>query len=156
MDETTANWPVPDDMKDQLMSIMATHQASPIPVYNKQTYVGPTAINTAIRNALVEVHFTLKHYHIQRKDGSKPLDSFNGHIEQVVILKAGTPPAVSGYKRKNLLDGPYRPKAFEPAVEVTAARAPTSLISEVEPVASTSRISKSAPGKRAANRSHAP
>ena len=97
---------------------MRTHMALPLPMYSKKSYVEPSTVNVSIRNALVEVHFTLKHYHIQRKDSSKPLDSFNGRIEQVVILKTGPPPVVWGYKRKNLLDGPYRPKAFVPPTEV--------------------------------------
>jgi hypothetical protein len=95
----------------------------------------------------------LKHYHIQRKDGSKPLDFFNGRIEQVVILKTGAPPAVSGYKRKNLLDGPYRPKAFVPPTEVAVAHPSIPSTSEPDPVANTSCITKS--GKKNTNRFHA-
>jgi hypothetical protein len=134
LDETTSNWPVPDNMKDQLKLLMPTHMAQPLPVYDKDAYVEPSSVNNAIRNALVEVHFTLKHHHIQRKDGSKALDSFSGRIEQIIILKPGVPLTMSGYKRKNLLDGPYCPKPFVVPASVPPPAVPTALTGEVASV----------------------
>jgi hypothetical protein len=134
LDETTSNWPMPDHMKNQLKLLMPTHMAQPLPVYDKDAYVEPSGVNNAVRNALVEVHFTLKHHHIQRKDGSKPLDPFSGHIEQINILKPGVPLTISGYKRKNLLDGPYRPKPFIVPINVPPPAVTTALTGEVASV----------------------
>jgi len=94
-------------------------------------YVEPSSINNTVRNALVEVHFTLKHHHIQRKDGSKPLDSFSRCIEQINILKPGVPLTISGYKRKNLLDGPYCPKPFVSPVNVPPPAVTTALTGKI-------------------------
>jgi hypothetical protein len=40
LDETTSNWPVPDDMKNQLKLLMPTYMAQPLPVYDKDAYSG--------------------------------------------------------------------------------------------------------------------
>jgi len=114
VDSLTANWPVPDDMKKELHVLVGTHRMRPLAVYKDDQYVHPTALNAALKYALVEVHFTLKHFCIRKKD-AKPLDSFTGHIEQVIILKSGEARLTGGYKRKNLLEGPVRPKPFKPS-----------------------------------------
>jgi hypothetical protein len=44
-DETTANWPVPVNMKDELEALMPTHAAQPLPVYKDDVYVPPTEVN---------------------------------------------------------------------------------------------------------------
>ena len=111
-DETTANWPVTEDMREDLNQLMATHAAQPLPVFKDDLYVRPAAVNSTLKDSLVEVHFAIKHYRIQKRD-SKPIDSFTGLVEQVIILKSGEPRAQNSYKRKNLLDGPYRPKPFK-------------------------------------------
>jgi hypothetical protein len=112
MDATTANWPVPDDMKEDLEAIMGSHKVQPLPVYKDDKYVTPTEVNATLPNALVEVHFRLRHYKIFRKGAEKCIDSFSGLIEQIVVLKPGSPRPLTGYKRKNLLDGPFRPKPY--------------------------------------------
>ena len=152
LDDLTANWPVPDDMSEDLHAFMATHHVKPLAVYNEDKYVEPLAVNASLKYALVEVHFTLKHFCIRKRD-AKPLDSFTGHIEQVIILKPGEARTSRPYKRKNMLDRPFRPKAFLPAavnvtrgVEPTAQPAPggsqhqalaTPLLSSSAPIATT-------------------
>ena len=91
---------------------MGTHSALPLAVYKDDQYVQPAAVNATLKYALVEVHFTLKHFCIRKRD-AKPLDSFTGLIQQIVVLKAGEARAAANYKWKILLDGPFRPKPFQ-------------------------------------------
>jgi hypothetical protein len=94
-----------------LSRLMGTHIVQPLPVFKDDIYVLPPAVNSAMKGSLVEVHFSLKHYRIRKRD-SKPFDSFTGLVEQIIILKPGEPRLSTSYKRKNILDGPYRPKPF--------------------------------------------
>lgn len=112
LDDTTAHWPIPNDMREELGRLMGTYAAQPLPVFKDNNYVPPPAVNAALKGSLVEVHFSLKHYRIRKRD-SKPLDSFTGLIEQIIILKPGEQRLLTSYKRKNILDGPYRPKPFK-------------------------------------------
>jgi hypothetical protein len=113
LDDTTAKWPVPDNMQTELVQLMGTYMAQPLPVFKDNAYVPPIGVNSALKDSLVEVHFSIKHYRIHKKD-SKPIDSFTGLVEQIVVLKSGEPRLPNSYKRKNLLEGPYRPKPFRP------------------------------------------
>jgi len=77
----------------------------------------------------VEVHFSLKHYHIQC-EGETGFNSFTANIEQINVVKQGAPKATNPYKQKNPRDGPLdvkRPRmsthpnaAFASATEGTA------------------------------------
>src|SRR5882762_2758330 len=111
LDDTTTKWPVPDDMRTELVQLMGTYMAQPLPVFKDNAYVPPIAVNSTLKDSLVEVHFSIKHYRIHKKD-SKPIDSFTGLVEQIVVLKSGEPRLPNSYKRKNLLEGPYQPKPF--------------------------------------------
>ena len=62
-----------------------------------------------MRESLVEVHFQTRHYQIGL--GMEATDSFPSTFQQVVVLKRALPKNVSVYKRKNVLEGPYRPMA---------------------------------------------
>jgi hypothetical protein len=78
-----------------------------------------------MRGALVEVHFRLQHFHIG--SGGDAVDSFSGIFEQVVVLKLAVPKPTSVYKRKQLEDGPYRPRpAPKPSGEPTSSACPPS------------------------------
>jgi hypothetical protein len=114
VDETTANWPIPPDMSDDMCNLMHTHMALPLPVYKGNSYIDPVRVNAAIKGALVKVHFCLHHYRIKQKEGNRSIDWFAGIVQQIVILKDGVPKTDSSYyKHKNLLDGPYRLKPFD-------------------------------------------
>jgi hypothetical protein len=99
---------VPTALQAELDNLKLSHTVTPLPVYRLGQFVEPLEVTRALTNALVEVHFRIKHYHIARKDGA--FDSFSGIVEQVVILKDGMPKAPNAYKRKKLRDGPFRPK----------------------------------------------
>jgi hypothetical protein len=68
-------------------------------------FIEPNDVNGILANALVEVHFSLKHYRIQR-EADKGFDSFTANIEQINVLKRGAPKAPNPYKRHNPRIGP--------------------------------------------------
>jgi hypothetical protein len=74
-------------------------------VYIDSQFVEPADVNGVLANALAEIHFSLKHYRIEHA-GQKGYDSFTAIVEQVVVLKAGTPKSRSAYKRENPRTGP--------------------------------------------------
>jgi hypothetical protein len=111
---------VPVDLTDEMLNLMATHVVQPLRVYKDDKYIEPSDVNNVLKGSLVEIHFSLKHYRIFRRDeGTKAFDSFNATIEQILVLKPGELRETSYYKRKNLLDGPYRPKPFSSTAEAT-------------------------------------
>jgi hypothetical protein len=114
-----ANWPVTDNARSEFEDLKATHRVRPLPVYMAQTFVEAADVKAAMNNALVEVHFCLKHYRIG-KDADR-FDSFSGTVEQVIILRRGVFLPSSAYKRKNVRDGPFVPKpAPTPTSEETS------------------------------------
>jgi hypothetical protein len=106
VDVDTENWPVPNSLQAALCDIKRGYCVQPLRVYdNEGNFVEPNDVNTKLANALAEIHFSLKHYRIQRAN-EKPFDSFSAHVEQIIVLKAGTPKARSAYKRNNPRAGP--------------------------------------------------
>jgi hypothetical protein len=99
VDDETDNWPVPDNVQKDLCKIKRTHCVQPLRAYLDNRFVEPNDVNGLLANALVEVHFSLKHYRIQR-EGDKGFDSFTANIEQINVLKRGAPKAPNPYKRK--------------------------------------------------------
>lgn len=102
MDEETEHWPVPPRLREELNRIKFEYRAVPLPTYVYEKFVEPADVNNAIKGALVELHFELHHFAI-RKAGQ---DSFNGSIEQIIVLRPGEARPTTVYKRKNLRDGP--------------------------------------------------
>lgn len=111
MDEETALWPVPIAISDDMQRVALTHTAVPLAVYKDATFVDPTEVELAIKNALVEIHFGILHYKIGRPGAN--FDSFTAAPKQLIVLKAAPLEPNSGYKRKNVRSGPIRPKNFE-------------------------------------------
>jgi hypothetical protein len=104
VDSETEHWPIPTELRDELDVLKYEYRAKPLRVYVKDKFVEPTDVNDTIRGALVEVHFELHHYFIS----SDAYDSFNGVIEQILVLQPGKAPPETPYKRKNVRDGPIR------------------------------------------------
>ena len=110
MDSLTENWPVPHEFVSELARLKFDYVVAPMRLYNQDLlYVPPTETNAVLRESLVEVHFQTKHYQIG--SGMEATDSFPATFEQVVVLKRAAPKKLNAYKRKNLLEGPYRPMA---------------------------------------------
>jgi hypothetical protein len=140
MDETTENWPTPEEMADDFRNTSATHRVQTLPVFHNEQFVDPVRVNSALKNALVEVHFCLRHYRIQEKGAGRAVDSFSAIVQQIVILKEGVPKPMNPYKRKNVLDGPYKPKPFR-SVSNSQVRVPEPTgVVQSNAVASSSKI----------------
>jgi hypothetical protein len=143
MDDTTVNWPISEDMSDEFRKIATTHQVQPLAVYKNDQYVDPVRVNGAMKNALVEVHFCLRHYQIQEKGTGRAVDSFSAIVQQIVILKEGVPKPMNAYKRKNVLDGPYKPKPFKSTSDSLAQSSKSSIAANTNAVASSSTTTPS-------------
>ncbi|KAH9025251.1 hypothetical protein EDB84DRAFT_1243267, partial [Lactarius hengduanensis] len=104
VDETTENWPILDDFHADLEKIKIDYRAVPLSVFKGDAFVPPEQVTDVVKGALVEVHFKLYHYHIRNKG----YDSFNGSIEQIIVLQPGEIQHMSAYKRKNVEEGPIR------------------------------------------------
>lgn len=111
MDDLTAKWVVPDSMQDDFDNIKTKYQVSPFMLFKDDKYVEPHFADGIIKNALVEIHFSLRHFHIRANDNNnKSSDTFTGLVKQVIVLKEGRERSTSGgYKRKNPFESPYRP-----------------------------------------------
>ena len=107
IDNETSNWPVAEEHRQLLDAIKSSYDVNPLPVYKSDTFVEPNTINSALKNTLVEVHFNIRHYHIG------DFDSFTAVPLQLIILKDGGQSSSSPYKRKNIHEGPMRPKPFD-------------------------------------------
>ena len=120
IDNETSDWPVAEEHRQLLDAIKSSYDVNPLPVYKSDTFVEPNAVNSALKNALVEVHFNIRHYRIG------DFDSFTAVPLQLIILKDGGQSSSSPYKRKNIREGPMRPKPFDAPPPTLSASSPTS------------------------------
>ena len=104
----------------------------PLRTYENRHFIEPNDVIGILGNALVEIHFSLKHYRIQR-EGQKGFDSFTTNIEQINVLKRGIAKAPNPYKRQNPRDGPFdvkRPRlTMRPAEPYTEGMSYNKLLS---------------------------
>ncbi|RDB22881.1 hypothetical protein Hypma_009994 [Hypsizygus marmoreus] len=85
VDDESENWPIPAAHSLLYNSTKYTHRVVPLPVYDvDRQFVDCIRANSALRDAVVEVHFTVKHYGIRREPA---YDSFSGVAQQILILK---------------------------------------------------------------------
>lgn len=101
----TGSWPVQSQYADALAAIVDTHSVQLLPVYRaNDKFVLPEHVPDAIKGALVEIHFTVKHYTISK--GSRH-DVFSGIMEQIIIIQTA-PPSIPNPYRQKLTKGPYK------------------------------------------------
>lgn len=92
-----------------LQAISLTHNSRPLRAYDDSgQYIEPEKVNETIKDCLVELHFTVKHYGIIKTTEPK-YDTFTGEIQQIVILEKAPPKMKSRYE-KSLRGGPVRIK----------------------------------------------
>ena len=97
VDALTENWPVErDEHRQYVNEIKYKYRAVPLLVYQNEQFIDPVNVKNVVQQALVELHFKLQYFCIQKKSQ----DLFNGSIEQVIILQPGEDRPVSPYKRK--------------------------------------------------------
>ena len=97
--------------RDDFQRLAPDYRVCALPVYKDNHFVEPPAVKTAMADALVEVHFELKHY-VLDKDGAQQ-DSFSAYVVEIKILRDGEAAAASPSRKRNLRDGPLR--TFTPA-----------------------------------------
>jgi hypothetical protein len=106
VDIETRDWPIPSYCQSDFDDIKRTHRVQPLLVYKDGVFVEPVQTSASLAGSLAEFHFTIRHYNIS-KGASAAFDSFTANIEEVHILKLGTP---KSKKRKNPREGPARKK----------------------------------------------
>lgn len=112
-------WPASGDAKEELGDMKLSHVALPLPVYNVDgSFVEPSQVVSVLRNSIVEVHFSLKHYAI-RENGTAKFDTFTAIIQQIMVLVAARPKAKNPYRR-TLRAGPIK---LLPAIVLDATSA---------------------------------
>jgi hypothetical protein len=104
VDKTTEEWPVPLKLCKTLDKIKHTHHAVPLRVFVDEKKIGMDDVTEMLMGALTEIHFELRHYAIKGKD----VDSFNGNVEQIMVLQPGIACPATAYKRSTSEDGPIR------------------------------------------------
>lgn len=89
IDEETANWPMPPgrDFAAALNEIKSLYRAVPLRVYKDSEFVEPQDVVNVLRDATIEIQFSLHHIHLASQHPAR--DSFRANIEQIVVLKAG-------------------------------------------------------------------
>ena len=76
----------------------------PLMAYNeKETQILPEKLPSILKGALVELTFTLRHYHI--KNATQDYDTYTGTIEQIIVLDRAPPKKISPYRKR---EGPVR------------------------------------------------
>ena len=153
MNKETSSWPVPVGFEHFLKDVQYTHYVNPIRLYDENNqFVKPTNANAILRDALVEVHFTIKHYTIGK--ATNAFDWFNAIFQQIIVLKSAPPKLPSPYKRKNIHDGPFRPKATPPFISIPITQPKfqegeqTSYLPSSQAVQSGSTINHGMPARR--------
>lgn len=133
-DRALCSHKVPSDAQDMLQGISLTHNSRPLRAYNELgDYIEPEKVNAAIKDCLVELHFTVKHYGYNKTTEPK-YDTFTGEIQQIVILEKAPPKTKSRYE-KSLRGGPVRIKpaggtfsALSDAFEIQKAIQPLTIV----------------------------
>jgi hypothetical protein len=149
MDDETKHWPMPLHYKDDFDKIKFGYCAVPLAVYIGKKFVEPAKVNDAIKGALVEIHFEVHHFAILKKEKSLSLDSFNGTIEEIVVLHPGEVRPPTGYKRRNVREGPVRKKQAVPVQNLSTKAFGATRDKETERAS----ISNKRHGKQKANES---
>lgn len=95
MDDETKNWPIPDEFGTEFDTLKYSMRANPLPLYHDNHLVDPVHANEIMNGAMVEVQFSVQHWHIRE------YDTFQATAEKISILKLGPIHVPSHYKRAN-------------------------------------------------------
>ncbi|KAG2144810.1 hypothetical protein BD769DRAFT_1306517, partial [Suillus cothurnatus] len=95
IDDETARWPISEKYSDAFEGIKHNYQVLPLCLYHGNTFIEPKDANKELKQALVEIYFSLKHYYMKKDH----FNSFQAVIQQINILKADESTTKSVYKR---------------------------------------------------------
>ncbi|KAF7985886.1 hypothetical protein HWV62_43766 [Athelia sp. TMB] len=131
LDETTRTYAkyIPQSLQKKYHDLIGEHAVTPLRLFTRDgAYITPDNTESVLPGALVEAHFTFKHYWFR---GGNNSDTFTAGLEQTIWLKAGIPRLVDGgyNKRRNPFDGPTQPpinKAFKTVAGASASMSPAS------------------------------
>jgi hypothetical protein len=104
MDDETGNWPISDELQDDMEELKYSFQADPLPLYDDGHLVEPSFTDDVINGAIVEVHFGILHWHLSN------FDSFQANVDKVIILRPGYKRHSSNYKRPHPTDDVSEPE----------------------------------------------
>lgn len=104
INEETKNWPIDPKLCDKLDLIKPSHRAIPLRVYQHDMFIEPSNVNSALRNAEIEIQFSV--HHVFLKNQTPPRDSFRANIEQIIILRSGKGLQSSDYSKIDPRSGP--------------------------------------------------
>jgi len=111
-DDKTKNWSMPDPVMEDFQCIKNNFRVCPLPIFNiDDCFIEAPEANGCLRNALVEVHFSLVHYKVSSPRQTH--DSYNAMPKQVIVLNEAPIQELSIYKHKNIQSGPMRPKKLK-------------------------------------------
>ncbi|SJL03183.1 uncharacterized protein ARMOST_06529 [Armillaria ostoyae] len=111
LDPVMQRWTVDEEYQESFNKLKTRYQIKALPVFDmNDNFIEPDRIKAPLKGALVKMHFSLKHWRIQRNN-QPAQDTFSLIMKQICILKNVRPPAPNPYKTTN---GPYRPGAGSP------------------------------------------
>ena len=85
MDDATLNWPVDEKYQDDVDLIKSEYRAVSLCVYHDNQFIKPSDVKEGLKNALVEIHFTL--FYILLSNQHLPKDTYYANIKQIIILR---------------------------------------------------------------------
>ncbi|KAF7968757.1 hypothetical protein HWV62_29553 [Athelia sp. TMB] len=152
LDDATRDYAkyIPSGTQKKYHDLMKDFAVTPLRLFKTSgQWIKPDSAEAFMQGALVECHFSFKHFWI--KNTAVPYDTFSGSLEQVIWLRAGVRRAVTGDygKRTNLEMGltaaPVSRKAFKSTSGASASNSPASRV-----VLATPQVTMDAPTTPAA------
>ena len=85
---SATKWPLThEETCAELQTVLTTHRIVPVPAYDIQgKLVSPEAYRRTLEDAIVELHFSLSHFAIAGKKGTRSKDVFVGEIDAMHVL----------------------------------------------------------------------
>ncbi|KAK0429876.1 hypothetical protein EV421DRAFT_1666044, partial [Armillaria borealis] len=98
LDTIIQKWQVDPEDQEALNALKTSYRVTPLRVFDiDDNPVRAENMASLLKGALAEVHFSIRHWNIQRK-GQVPQQSFSCSINQICVLKRAPPPPPSPYK----------------------------------------------------------
>jgi hypothetical protein len=89
LDACSENWNVMLSHSDDFHRSLEMHRVKTVEVIKDDEILDPSVIQSALRNSLVHIQFSLKHFCFDKS--KMPSKTFNGIIESITIIKSGLP-----------------------------------------------------------------
>jgi hypothetical protein len=102
---TIAGWhAVHDAAKDTLLNMQTTHKVIPLPAYDMHgNLIRPEDYRKHLQGAIVQVHFTMTHWHIRAHGDKSACDSYTADVYSMRVLVPPAPVGPVTPRRKRVL-----------------------------------------------------